>query len=91
MNILLAGRQRGKSTIAIREADRNGIPLVCPSESAKDSLLKTSKEMGCEIEIITASECARRGNKYGSVVVDDANLVLEQLLKARVSFATLDK
>lgn len=93
MDIIVKDRYSGKTTSAIQEAYWRRLPLVCMDEASKRCCTDMVKRMGYEyeVEVITVNECVRENGKYDEVVVDEAGVILERYLGAKINLATFNK
>ncbi len=83
MNKYIADRGRGKTQHLIYESARTGYPIVCISYDMKNYIIHLAQFLGLEIpEPICINE-PWNNKKLDRVLVDDADAILELLLRQR--------
>lgn len=84
MRIINRGRGNGKTTMLIYTAYATGMPIIVHTRRQADLLLKQAKDMNVDVEVFTVCEWneLRLPSKNGmSVLVDEANIMIEDCLK----------
>lgn len=87
MKIINLGRGQGKTTRLLYASEFNDIPILCATHLQKEHLRDMAKILGLRIpEPIVASDLTHgkiRGSDtiYKDILVDEAPLVLQMLLK----------
>ncbi len=93
MNLVIAGRGKGKTTELIRLSNGLNKPIVVSGYSKVTHIKKMAKEMGLEIpEPLTVSEWLSHKSVRGinqSCLVDDLDIVLHDL-GLNVEYASID-
>lgn len=90
MNIYIAGRQFGKTTMLIKESARTGATIAVANYQMVNYVIGMAKRMGLKIpQPVTYAEIFRnyRENKTKRYLVDELQMMLSQL---NVDVATLD-
>ena len=84
MKIISLGRGQGKTTRLLYASEFNNAPILCQNEVHKRSLKRMAEELGLYIpEPIIVSDFFSqkiRGKRIEEILVDDAELVLQQFL-----------
>ena len=89
MKIIQGNRQSGKTTELIKMSSRENKHIVCNYADEKIRIGRMAKRMGMEIpKVILPHELPLKGMRVESVLVDNVECVLEQLLGAKVDYVT---
>lgn len=84
MKIISLGRSQGKTTRLLYTSEFNDVPILCCNDVHKKYLKHMAYELRLDIpEPIIVSDLFTsriRGKRIESILVDDAELVLQQLL-----------
>lgn len=84
MKIISLGRGQGKTTRLLYASEFNNAPILCCNDVHKKYLKHMAEELRLHIpEPIIVSDfftCNIRGKRIEEILVDDAELVLQQLL-----------
>ena len=81
--LIIGKRQTGKTERLIKESAEKQIPIICATQNMAKYAENRAKELGLDIPKPVAAEYAAIDaelRKYNSVLVDDAAIVLSQLL-----------
>jgi len=88
MKVLVAGRQEGKTTTALKYLrSYDDAVMLVHNYSRKHQIIRQHPEL--EGRIVTPHEEFRGRTDIGRVIVDDAGLILSQLLGAPVELMTV--
>lgn len=86
------GRQTGKTTKLIGLADAFGATIVTPKKEMANCVTQMARRMGSEVSVVSLSMHdvgkLREGGK--PILVDDADLILEDILGVPISALTFD-
>lgn len=91
MKILSMDRGQGKTTQAIIESAKTGLPILCMDDGARIDILRKAKMMNTDIPI-PMSVYAIQHNPWirdTEVIIDELDFVLGNLIGTRVHMATL--
>lgn len=84
MKIISLGRGQGKTTRLLYASEFNDAPILCANDTHKKYLKDMAAKLRLNIpEPIIVSDfftCRMRGKRIEEILVDDAELVLQQLL-----------
>jgi hypothetical protein len=95
MNILIGGRQRGKTTRLLRMADPIGATIVVVHLADKQRLIVQARDLGLSVPLVLTFDDVRQGRHRGlsidHLVIDDADRLLQSLFPgARIDTITFD-
>ena len=89
MKIFNLARGKGKTMHMLYASEFNNAPIICGNDTQKRYLIETAKCMNLNIpEPISVSDiiCNRtRGKRFNSVVVDEIDDVLREILRFTIS------
>lgn len=91
--VIIGKRQTGKTGRLIKESAEKWIPIVCASYNEANDIVRRAKELKLDIPkpIVANRKTIDLDLKvYNSVLVDDAVLVLEQLLGKHIESVTIN-
>lgn len=87
MKVIARGRGQGKTTELVLESARTGRYILVYNRGLIKNLLDRAEQLGVSIPYPVTVEEIRQGKFYGSslrrdgIIVDDAEIVLERLLR----------
>ena len=85
MKVVIKPRGGGKTTLLVKTASINQIPILCRTIAQKEIYEKRAKELGLPIpQIYTVNDLIRsrtRGGAYKHILVDEADSVLAEFIK----------
>lgn len=79
MKVIVRPRQMGKTTDLIKYAAEIDATIVCLNEHMAKSIYRLAKDMGCNIH--TPTPYTRLRCVSGTILIDNANMILANLLK----------
>lgn len=91
-NTLLIGTERatGRTTRAIQMAAAFNATIVTPNERMARSVLQRAREIGREVDVVSASAVMRGSDIIrSSVIVDDADTILADVLHHPIAAMTI--
>jgi hypothetical protein len=90
MNLIIGGRQTGKTTALIKSAHDQRAYIVCPNERMKRSVAKMAQDMEITIPYpVSMAELPFHTPFVRSVMVDEGQLLLQELIGKPVEAMTL--
>ena len=96
MKIITHGRRSGKTTKAVIEAAKTGNYIVVANRYHRQGVLEIAEGLGLKVNVLTLQDI-KNGEHYGlqlrtgKVIVDEAQVVLEQLLGMEVDMMILSE
>lgn len=82
MKIINLGRCQGKTIRLLYASEWQNIPILCANHCQKEYLKEKARDLGLKIpEPITPSSLARGKTEHKDILIDEAPLVLQSLLK----------
>lgn len=90
--IIGTGRQTGKTTKAIKLARAFDCPIVTPTRNMASNIYAMAQKIeGRGIRAISVDELAEpRERSFQRIIVDDADIILEELLRHPIAAVTID-
>lgn len=89
-NLIIGDRQTGKTSKLIRISAAEGRYIVVPTEGMKRSVARQAREMGLNIPYpVCSAELPFHVRFHSSVLVDEAQMLLETIIGAPISAMTV--
>jgi hypothetical protein len=87
MRVIYRGRGEGKSTDILKQSADTGIYILCANQQAAQSLARQASDLGLHIPYpVTVEDYRRthgfRGSFIQHVLIDDADLVLQEVFNS---------
>lgn len=83
MRFINRGRRSGKTQMMISSAYITGIPIIVFTYQMKEQILKTAREMHCDIDVYTVDEFRKKRvpKYYDKILIDECESIIDLALK----------
>lgn len=83
--LFFGARKSGKTMALLKLANETGVPILAPTQMVKSYLLDEAKRLGHEnVKVVTFHNLKRDGVNVDRVIVDNAEMILRDLLRVKV-------
>lgn len=82
--VYVGERKSGKTTRLLEEASKTGIPILTHNIMMKRYLEGTAKQFGFTNVTVITPDALEHG-RYEKVIIDEAQLMLERLLRVKIA------